>query len=160
MSSSALLALTTVALVGSAVVGGVFFAFSTFVMKALDRLPPRESIAAMQAINVAAPTAWFMTVLFGTAMVCVAVAVAALVNWGDPGATYQLVGSALSLAPVLLTGAYHVPRNNALATVDPDAVDAGHIWHAYSTAWTAWNHVRTVAPIAGAVLLAVGLRFA
>jgi uncharacterized membrane protein len=37
-------------------VGGIFFAFSAFVMKALDRLPPAQGIAAMQSINV--PSTW------------------------------------------------------------------------------------------------------
>jgi hypothetical protein len=37
----------------SSLIAGVFFAFSTFVMKALVRLPPAQGIAAMQAINVA-----------------------------------------------------------------------------------------------------------
>ena len=40
------------ALLGSAVIGGVFFAFSSFVMKALSRAPSNEGIAAMQSINV------------------------------------------------------------------------------------------------------------
>lgn len=39
--------------VGSALMAGVFFAFSTFVMKALRRLPSPQGIAAMQSINVA-----------------------------------------------------------------------------------------------------------
>ncbi len=39
-------------LLGSALVGGVFFAFSSFVMKALARVPSPEGIAAMQSINV------------------------------------------------------------------------------------------------------------
>ncbi len=42
----------TTALLGSALVGGVFFAFSSFVMKALARVPSPEGIAAMQSINV------------------------------------------------------------------------------------------------------------
>src|SRR5262245_46490786 len=132
MDSTALLVLITAALIGSAVAGGVFFAFSTFVMQALDRLPPRESITAMQAINVAAPTAWVMTLLFGTAAVCIAAGVAAIVSWGERGATYVLIGSALYLVPIVLTAAYHVPRNDALATVEADAVDAAHIWRMYS----------------------------
>jgi len=42
----------TTALLGSALVGGIFFAFSSFVMKALARVPSAEGIAAMQSINV------------------------------------------------------------------------------------------------------------
>jgi hypothetical protein len=39
---------------GSGLMAGAFFAFSTFVMRALARLPAAEGIAAMQSINVAA----------------------------------------------------------------------------------------------------------
>ena len=41
-----------VTLLGAAMIGGVFFAFSSFVMKALARLPSAEGIAAMQSINI------------------------------------------------------------------------------------------------------------
>lgn len=40
------------ALIGSALIGGAFFAFSSFVMKALARLPFTEGIATMQSINI------------------------------------------------------------------------------------------------------------
>jgi len=36
----------------SAVMGGVFFTFSTFVMSALGKLRPAEGIRAMQRINI------------------------------------------------------------------------------------------------------------
>jgi uncharacterized membrane protein len=52
--------LTAIACVGSALVGGVWFAFSGFVMQALARVPAAHGAAAMQAINVTADrwTAW------------------------------------------------------------------------------------------------------
>ena len=37
---------------GSGLVAGIFFAFSTFVMSALGRLAPEQGILAMQTINV------------------------------------------------------------------------------------------------------------
>ena len=44
-------ALTVVATVGSGLMAGVFFAFSTFVMTALGRLPDRQGLVAMQEIK-------------------------------------------------------------------------------------------------------------
>jgi uncharacterized membrane protein len=156
--STQLVTLITFAAIGSGIVSGVFFAFSTFVMKSLDRLPPSQSVSAMNAINKAAPNGWFMTALFGSAFACIAVGIAAIVRWGKPGSTYLLIGSAICLIPVLLTMAYHVPRNDALAKVDPGAVDALRHWRAYMPGWTAWNHVRTITAGAGAILLTIGLR--
>ena len=62
--------LTFFAALGCGVVAGVFFAFSAFVMKGLDRLPAPRAVEAMQEINAAAPTPAFMAVLFGTALAC------------------------------------------------------------------------------------------
>lgn len=143
---------------GSAIVGGVLFAFSTFVLKALDRLPPSQSITAMQAINKAAPNIWFMTVLFGTALACVTLAVTAVIDWRKPGAIHRLVGGVLYLLAVAITVTYHVPHNDALATVDPAGIDVAHRWAAYLSGWTAWNHVRAISSIAGATILTLGLR--
>src|SRR6266581_355151 len=55
--------LTIVTALGAGLNAGVFFAFSSFVMTAVRRLPAAQSISAMNAINKAAPTAWFMTAL-------------------------------------------------------------------------------------------------
>ena len=93
-SSSWLGSLAIASAVGSALAAGVFFAFSTFVMPALARMQPREGLAAMQAINVAAVNPWLMTLLFGTGALMAAVAVAAGVGvaWlgSDDGAASTL----------------------------------------------------------------------
>ncbi len=42
------------AVLGSGLVAGIFFAFSSFVMRALGQLRENQGIAAMKAINVTA----------------------------------------------------------------------------------------------------------
>lgn len=149
--SSALVALTIAAALGSGLAAGVFFAFSTFVMPALGRLPAERGVAAMQAINVAAINPWFMTALFGTAAVCLATIVAALVSWDASYGPYLLIGGGLYLLGVIgVTMAFNVPRNDALARLDP--IEAETYWAPYLREWTAWNHVRTIAPLIGAGL--------
>ena len=59
-------ALNLVTALGCGVIAGVFFAFSTFVMCALARLPAAQGIAAMQSINVLAMTPPFMIAMFGS----------------------------------------------------------------------------------------------
>jgi uncharacterized membrane protein len=61
--------LTLAAAVGAGITAGVYFAFSTFIMTGLRRLSHAQSIAAMNAINKAAPNPLFMLALFGTAIV-------------------------------------------------------------------------------------------
>jgi uncharacterized membrane protein len=150
--------LTVVAAVGAGVSGGVFFAFSTFVMKALGRLPDGEAISAMNAINKAAPSPVFMLALFGTGAVSVALSVVALRHLDQSWAAYVLIGGALYLVCLVLTMAYHVPHNEALALVDPRSPGAARAWAQYHSPWTAWNHVRTVTALAGATAFISALR--
>jgi len=153
MASSSVRTLTLVCAVGSGLVGGVFFAFSTFVMSGLRKIPAPAVISAMQSINRQAPTPLFMLALLGTSAACVALGVVAVVRWGSTAATLAVVGAALGVVPLLLTGAYHVPRYDALALVDPTAAGAAEAWRHYLAGWVPWNHVRTVTSLSAAVLL-------
>ncbi len=152
--SDFLFALALLAALGCGLAAGVFFAFSSFVMKGLRRLEPARSVAAMQAINVAAVSFAFMATLFGTALACAAVGGWALAEWNEPFAGYLVAGSALYLVGVIaLTIGYHVPRNNALAAVDADGPEAAEIWARYVVDWTRWNHVRAAAALAASAAL-------
>ena len=152
------ISLTLVSALGCGLMAGVFFAFSAFVMKALARLPAAQGIAAMQSINVAAVTPLFMTALFGTAAACLLLFVLALSDWQKPGAAYLLTGSLFYLGgAILVTIAFHVPRNEMLALIVPENAGSAAIWVSYVNSWTAWNHVRGAAALAAAALLTVAL---
>ena len=158
MMNSYLFVLSLLAALGCAMMAGVFFAFSAFVMKALARLPAQQGVAAMQAINVAAVTFAFMAALFGTAVGCGALAVWALFAWDEHFAPYLLLGSSLYLlGTILLTIAYHVPRNEALARVEPHSAEAESHWKRYLSGWTAWNHLRAATALAAAATLTIAL---
>jgi uncharacterized membrane protein len=60
MSEGALAGLIGATSLGCGIVGGVFFAFSSFVMTALGRLPAAEGMAAMRSINRVAVKPLFM----------------------------------------------------------------------------------------------------
>lgn len=162
MTSSPYLIATSAAAVSSTVVGGVFFAFSTFVMAGLDRARPVEAIAAMRGINAEAQANGpFLTLFLGATVLALGVGVAALIKRSEPGTGYVLAGAALGLVAFVVTVAVNVPLNDRLAAVDPSglsAADALREWRAYLGPWTAWNHVRTVAPLLSAALILVGLR--
>src|SRR6266540_2097344 len=55
----------------------------------------------------------------------------ALRRLGQPSSVYQLAGVALYLVAFVVTAAYHVPRNDALALVDPNATGAAQTWAHY-----------------------------
>jgi len=148
------------AALGSGAAGGVFLAFSAFVMPALARLPDAEGLAAMQAINRAAPrSAAFLGVLLGTAALSAGVAVVPwLTATGLPAA--PLTGGAL----VYLVGVFgvtvvrNVPLNDALASWGPAEGGAAEAWRRFQARWTAWNHVRTGAGVAAAAAYLLALR--
>ena len=147
-----------IAALGAGLAGGVFFAFSTFVMDGLGRLPDREGLAAMQQVNRAAPTPAFMILWIGTAVLCVAIGISAVRRWGEISAGWLLVGAALYLAMMVLSFAYHIPQNDALAVLDPLAPGSAEKWRSYHTWWTAANHLRTIACAASSVAFAVAYR--
>lgn len=150
--------LTLVTALGCGLVAGVFFAFSTFVMSALARLQPKEGITAMQSINITAINPLFMLAIFGTAGVCLLLAVSSLMKWQQPNAIYVLVGSLLYLVGAVgVTIAFNVPMNDALAIAKPDSTEGAALWADYLTDWTFWNHVRTIASLAAAALFTLAL---
>jgi uncharacterized membrane protein len=142
--------------VGAGAGGGVFFAFSSFVMPALRRLPAGQGTAAMQSINERAVTPPFMVALFGTAAGCAGLAVwAALADDAPRG--WLIGGSAAYLLGTIgVTIAGNVPLNDRLAAVEPAATDTA-AWHGWVSRWTALNHVRTVAALAACGAFAVAL---
>jgi len=133
---------TLIAVVATAVIGGVLFAFSSFVMRGLARLTPAEGIRAMQSINITAVSPVFMTVLFGTAVLAITVAIAHPTAWTVAGAALYVLGV------IGVTAVANVPRNNALAGVDALAAGAADAWHSFLVGWQRWNHVRCIAGVA------------
>ena len=156
--SSLLTALVVVSALGSALVAGVFYAFSTFVMPALRRLPHPQAIAAMQEINIMAPTAGLMIAMFGTAATSIVVIVLTLMTPGEPYAIYLLAAGAIYLlGSPIVTMIYHVPRNNALAELDMQSTGAAEHWARYDSEWTRANHLRFILPLGAAALYIAAL---
>lgn len=136
---------------GSATIGGAFFAFSSFVMKALAQLPAAQGVAAMQRINVVVINPGFIGVFMGTLLLSLACLVMAFLS---PGAERQgallATGLLYAVGTFGVSGAFNVPRNERLANMDAASADAAAYWPVYVREWTRWNHVRTVAALASA----------
>ena len=136
---------------GCGLIAGVFFAFSSFVMPALARIAPPQGIVAMQAINVVVLNRWFLGVFLGSALGCAVLGASALLNWSEPGAGLSLAGALLYLIGTLLvTRAFNIPRNDALAAVAAESAEGLRLWLRYVPEWTFYNHVRGLAALAAA----------
>lgn len=148
--------LVIAAILGSALIGGIFFAFSTFIMKALGRVPSAEGIRAMQSINVVVINPLVMGALFGTTILSVMIAVlvaggwaGALPHWFLVGAIHYVVGT------FLVTALGNVPLNNRLEEISPE--EGEQLWSHYLSRWTFWNHIRTATAMIAAFCFIMGL---
>ncbi|QES40998.1 hypothetical protein DEJ49_08280 [Streptomyces venezuelae] len=150
--------LTVLGALACGLAAGVFAAFSTFVMKGLAALPPAQGIAAMNRVNVAAVAPAFMAIFLGATGLCVVLAVVTFVLWPDEGTVELLLGSALYVVGSFgVTVVANVPRNDALAKVDPDSAEGAAYWRTYVREWTVWNHVRTGASLAATAAFILAL---
>lgn len=158
MTQQIVLALIFIAAIGCGVIAGIFFAFSSFIMAALGRIPAAQGIAAMQSINTTVINPGFMLALFGTALLCLGLACMAFFSWEHPGSALIVAASLLYLLGCIgVTMVCNVPLNDLLAAAQPNAPETQALWSRYLRQWTLWNHVRTVAPAASAVLFTFAL---
>jgi uncharacterized membrane protein len=156
--STWLFVLTLLAALGSGMMAGMFFAFSTFIMQAFARRPAPVGIAAMQSINQTILKPIFFLVFFGSAVVSVVIAVWALLDWSGGGSGMRLAGGLLYVVGSIgVTMRCNVPLNNQLDKVAPDSAEGAAFWSHYLDAWMPWNHVRTICCTAACVCFMLGL---
>jgi uncharacterized membrane protein len=162
MTTSPYVIAASAATLSSAAVGGLFYAFSTFVMKGLDRTEPVQAMTAMRGVNAEAQAnAPFLILFIGSTLLTAVVGVLAALRWSQPGSRYLVVGALFGVLAFVVTMAFSVPLNDHLDGLDPaklSPVEAVTEWRAYLVGWMNWNHVRTVAPLVGSVLMLIGLR--
>jgi uncharacterized membrane protein len=147
-------ALFVAASVATALNAGVFFAFSTFVMRAVDDLGPAGAVRAMQQINRRAPTPAFMALLFGSTLLALASGIVALAA-GTEGRLWAVSGAVGAVAALLVTISVNIPLNQRLDRADPDGPDSPDRWREYAPPWLRANHVRGVLGVLASALLAV-----
>ena len=135
--------------VGCGLLAGVYFAFSAFVMTSLTRIARAAGISAMNAINVVIVKSLFMPIFIGTTLTAVVLTGLAILSWNEAGSIVMLAdGIIYVIGMFVVTAAFNVPLNDALAAVDPSSAEGAVVWSRYLRDWTLWNHVRTVASVA------------
>ena len=132
------------AAVSVGLMAGIYFAFSVFVLQALDAAGRPVGMAAMQSINRIILKSAFLPLFFASSLACLLLAVFGVMHWASAGAWQMVIGGALYLVGMLVvTAAANVPLNNALEAM----------WRRYMARWLPWNHVRTVSCTVSLVLL-------
>lgn len=139
------------AALGSGLVAGCFAVFTLVVVPALVALPAPAGLAAMQSVNRTAVRPVFMTLLFGTGVLCLVLA--ALELTGDRRLLVPAAAAVYLAGVVGVTVLANVPLNDALAALDAGDAGAGRTWADAAGVWTRWNTVRSLAALLSATLL-------
>jgi uncharacterized membrane protein len=114
-----------------------------------------------RSINVAVIHPLFLGAFLGTAVACAFLGIWSLFNWPSAGSLFRLAGSLFYLVGTMVgTIVFHLPRNEALAALDPGSPGAAEHWTRYQREWAAWNHVRTATALLAAALLTLALSLA
>ena len=144
-------------ILGCALLGGLYFAFSAFIMRALQQ-SGMAGVTAMNAINRVILRSAFMPLFFGTTLASGALVVLGLMHADAPRAIYAIAGGVLYVAGMFaVTIFFNVPLNNALQAVNAESRTGMAIWNDYLRRWTLWNHVRTASCLGAAALFMVTL---
>jgi len=145
----------------TALVGGVFQAFSDFVMAGLVRAAPTGGIDSMQQINRTVFRSIFLAIALALAPIMLAASLCAWQSLQGTPKLLILIGTAIYMTAVLgVTMFGNVPMNERLDRLTSTSPDAAIYWKKFGAVWTGWNHVRTFGSIIAAIcflLTAVGL---
>jgi len=150
-------AITFLALIGSGLMAGLYFAYSNSVMPALAKMPGPQGIDAMNHINVVILNPLFLTVFMGTAVLALLLIVAALLGWSAKPAWIVAAALLYLAGNIAVTMAINVPMNNALAAAGADGPNSAMLWANHLDRWVFWNHVRTIACTASLAAFAMAI---
>lgn len=116
-------------------------------------MEPEHGMRAMQGINEAAVGAPLMTLMFGTAVVAIALgATTLLTEQPIAGHSWMLIGLAIYfVGVVVVTIVGNVPMNDALAAMSASDLKGHAYWGTYLSHWTLINHLRTVTSAVAAI---------
>jgi uncharacterized membrane protein len=142
-----------------ALVGGVFLAFSDFIMRSLANTGGVGGVETMQVINREVFRWIFMTLFLGLAPVSLVVAGYSVVNLATPASMLiALAGLVYLVGCFGVTIAFNVPMNESLAKMDLASSATRDYWmDIYVPRWTLWNTVRTGACVVSALSLLFSL---
>lgn len=157
--SALVFVLLQLSILAYAVVGGVFLAFSDFIMRSLAHAGGASGVAAMQVINREVYRWVFMALFLGMAAVSIFILIYGAMNLtGGPGTLIILGALVYLFGCFAVTVFFNVPMNETLAGMDLSSDATQDYWtRTYLPRWTKWNTVRTLACALAAAMMLFGL---
>ncbi|WP_432537583.1 anthrone oxygenase family protein [Kineococcus arenarius] len=146
--------LALAALVASAWLAGLYFAFSCSVLPGLRRVADGTFVEAVSSINASIRNPLFALAFFGAPVLTAGAAPAALAAERPGAAVAHAAAFVLHAGALVVTVARNLPLNDALdaAATDPVPARAG-----FEGPWRRWNAVRAVLTTAAVACLGAGL---
>ena len=141
-----------VAIISFGFIGGVYFAFSFFVMHSLNKNNPSEAIKIMNSINEVILKSPFIILFFFSSFI-------ALVLFFDNLISKTLISDQGFASLIFLVGMFlctalkNVPLNRKLNDFNDSKNDPEAEWMYYYKHWLKWNHVRTASCFISMLLL-------
>ena len=153
---SLLLLLDEIAIISFGFIGGVYFAFSFFVMQSLKKTSASDAIRTMNTINLVILKSPFMFLFFFSSFI-------AFILFLENLILYKLISNEGFASLIFLVGMFictatkNVPLNNKLADFDfnESSCNPEIEWNYYYNNWVKWNHIRTASCFLSMVLLIV-----
>ena len=151
---SLLLWLDEIAIISFGFIGGIYFAFSFFVMQSLNKVSHSEAIRTMNSINSVILKSPFMLLFFFSSFIAFIIFLENLI-------LYKLISNEGFASIVFLIGMFlctamkNVPLNNKLADFDFNDSNCNPEieWNNYYKNWIKWNHIRTASCFLSVALL-------
>ena len=126
----------------TALMAGLFYAYSCSVMPGLRGAGAPVLVEVMQRINRAILNGWFALCFAGAALTGAAAVTLAAIDGDGAVLVPAAVGLTLYLAQLVVTARISIPLNNGLEAAGPaDPVAARE---AFERPWVRWNNARTV----------------
>jgi len=137
----------------SAVIGGVFSAFSEFIMAALLRTKSAGGIEAMQQINRTVIRTQFVAGIIVITPCSIFLAIYSLFTLGGAAQLALILAPIVYLPSVFFMTIFgNVPMNNKLDRLDPASQEARLYWVEYGRNWTRLNHFRSIGSFVTAII--------
>ncbi|MGW4242379.1 anthrone oxygenase family protein [Nocardia sp. NPDC004722] len=133
-----------VALLSTALLAGVYYAYATSVMLGLHKLDDKTYVEVFNKINAVIVNPAFMLSFLGSVVFSIVAALFFLRADYRPILLWIIVAVVLNILSLAISGIFNIPLNNNLATADTATapIDYAGLRHAFETPWVAWNIVR------------------
>lgn len=138
-------AVLVAATVTTGLMAGVFGIYALAVMPGLRTTDDRTFIGSFQAMDRAIVTPLFLVTFVGALVLTIAAALLQIGRGSSAVFWWTAAAAVLYLVAVMVTGAVHLPLNDALkaAGAPADIADPAAVRAAFDEArWVAWNYVR------------------